>query len=599
MLPPAWSRGNPVDILGDATGERYKTALQSLLTDRGADAVLVMNCPTAVADSVEAARAVLAVDTPAARAPVLTCWLGETAAAESRKLFAAERVPTYETPNEAVRALVQLVDYRRNQDLLMETPAAGPGLEAATLASARELVAKVLGEGRTVLTEPESKALLSAFGIPVVETETAAGPAEAAAAARRLGGPVALKILSPDITHKSDVGGVRLDLRSPEAVELAARDILSAVGERAPGARIAGFSVQRMMSRPHDRELIVGIGEDATFGPILLVGHGGTAAELIGDRAIGLPPLNVLLAREMIARTRISKMLAGYRDQPPADVDAVAWTLVKLSELLAAVPEVAELDINPLLAGPDGVLALDARVVVRPAGAAARRPLAIHPYPRGLEHEIEIAGGVRLLVRPIRPEDEPRFVEMIARSSLNDIRMRFFGPLKEFPHLLAARLSQIDYDREMALVAIDRTDGPNRDEMLGVSRIIADPDNERAEFAVAVRSDMKGRGLGFQLMQDILACARQRSIKTVHGDILLENATMLKMALELGFTRESIDGAVVHVSLQTLRHAARFRSALVVDRAQPVALSGGLEVAPLVVMELALSSEPASGVAFL
>ena len=547
-LPKTWSRGNPVDILGDAKGDRYTVALEAILADRAADAVLVMNCPTAVADSADAARAVLAVAEKAPRATILSCWLGETAAEESRRLFAANRLPSYETPNEAIRALMHLVNYKRNQDLLLETPPAVPELRQADGASARALIAKVIADKRTLLTEPEAKTLLASFGIPVVETFVAADPAEAAALARKIGGPVAVKILSPDITHKSDMGGVRLNLRSPEVAELAARDILATVRERAPKARITGLSVQAMVNRPNSQELIVGIGEDAAFGPILLVGHGGTAVEVINDRAIGLPPLNLVLAREMIARTRISKMLAGYRDRPPVDVDAVARTLVQISQLLIDLPEIAELDINPLLAGPDGVIALDARVAVRPPGMARRRP-AIEPYPSGLEHQIEINDGLRLLVRPIRPEDEVRLVEMVARSSAADVRLRFLGPLRDFPHLLAARLSQIDYDREMALVAIDDQDEPSHGEILGVSRYVADPDNDNAEFSVMVRSDMKGRGLGFQLMRDILACARRRGIKTVYGDVLSENTTMLQMAEGLGFRREGTADGIVRIAM--------------------------------------------------
>ncbi len=271
--------------------------------------------------------------------------------------------------------------------------------------------------------------------------------------------------------------------------------------------------------------------------------------EVIGDRTIGLPPLNLVLARAMIQRTRVATMLAGYRDQPPADIDAIASTLVKLSELLIGVPEVAELDINPLLAGPEGVLALDARVVVRPLEAVPSRRLAIEPYPAALEHEITIDGAQRLLVRPIRPEDEPRLIEMVAKSSPHDVRLRFFGPLKEAPRLLSARLSQIDYDREMALVAVDPATEPGSGEILGVSRIVADPDNERAEFAVMVRTDMKGRGLGFQLMKDILAVLRNRGTKIVHGDVLSENTAMLQMAEELGFVRDGSEAGIIHVSL--------------------------------------------------
>ena len=391
--------------------------------------------------------------------------------------------------------------------------------------------------------------MLTAFGIPVVETVTASDPAGAAQIARRMAVPIALKILSPDITHKTDIGGVRLDLRSADAVELAAREMLMTVSARAPDARIAGFSLQPMVNRPQAHELILGIGEDATFGPVLLFGQGGTATEIIGDRAIGLPPLNIVLAREMISRTRVAKLLAGYRDRPPADIGAVAQVLVKLSELVIAVPEIIELDINPLLAGPDGVLALDARIVVRSAEMTMRRRFAIEPYPADLEHEIEIDGGRRLQVRPIRPEDEPCLVEMVMRSSPEDVRLRFLGSLREFPHVFAARLSQIDYDREMALVAVDRASGPQQGELLGVSRIVATPENDRAEFAVMVRSDMKGQGLGFQLMKDILSCARRRGIKTVHGDVLSENTRMLQMAAELGFVRKASEGGIVQVAI--------------------------------------------------
>jgi acetyltransferase len=548
-LPSAWSRGNPVDILGDAPGERYTAALTALLEDRGSDAILVMNCPTAVADSRDAARAVLDVVPRTPHRPVLTCWLGEAAAEESRQLFSAKRLATYETPNEAVRALMHLVNYKRNQDQLMETPPAGPRPTNLEVSAARDIVARVLDENRSVLTEPEAKALLAHFQVPVVQTLVAADPAAARQAAEKIDGAVALKVLSPDITHKSDVGGVRLDLRSPEAVELTAREMLQTVGERAPGARIKGFSVQAMASRPHDRELIVGIADDATFGPVLLVGQGGTAVEVLRDRAIGLPPLNVVLAREMISRTRVSKLLAAYRDWPAADIDAVASTLVRLSELLVAIPEIVELDINPLLAGPQGVLVLDARIVVR-ATEAGRRRLAIQPYPTELEHDVEIDYEQRLVIRPIRPEDEPRLVEMVSLSTAEDIRLRFLGALKQFPHLLAARLSQIDYDREMAFVAVDPQPGPSQGQILGVSRFVATPDNDEAEFAVMVRSDMKGRGLGFQLMEDILSCARTRRIRTVYGDVLAENRTMLQMADELGFVRQRAEEGIVRVAIE-------------------------------------------------
>jgi acetyltransferase len=443
---------------------------------------------------------------------------------------------------------MHLVQYRRNQDLLLETPPANQETLPPDRSSARVLITAALSAGRTLLSEPEAKALLASYRIPVVETHTAENPAAAARIAERMARPVALKILSPDITHKSDVGGVRLSLRGAAAVEQAAQDMLERVRALAPEAPLTGFTVQEMIERPYDHELIVGISEDASFGPVLLVGQGGVAVEVVSDRAIGFPPLNIVLAREMISRTRIVKLLAGYRDRPAADLNAIAVTLVRLSELLVDMPEVAELDINPLLAGPQGVLALDARVAVRPPDAKRRAALAIKPYPVELEHEVEIDGGRKLLVRPIRPEDEPHLVEMVQRSSPEDVRLRFLGALKEFPHLLAARLSQIDYDREMALIAVPAQNGAG--EILGVARTVANPEGDRAEFAVMVRSDMKGHGLGFQLMKDILAHARKRGIKTVYGDVLAENTTMLHMAAELGFTRSVEAGDVVQISIE-------------------------------------------------
>jgi acetyltransferase len=554
LLPATWSHGNPVDILGDAGSERYSGALTALLEDRELDAVLVLNCPTGVADSLEAARAVAEVVPPRPRVPVLTTWLGDSAAAEARRLFASRKLPTYEAPDEAVRAFMHLVRYRRNQDLLMQTPPSATHLFAQDRSAAARIAADVLADGRTVLTEPEAKAVLKAYDIPVVQTMVAADPKEAGQLAARIGFPVVLKVLSADITHKSDIGGVHLDLRSVEAVEQAAREILAAAHAKVPGAHITGFTVQSMVSRPGAHELIAGVGNDAIFGPVMLFGHGGTAVEVIGDRAIGLPPLNLVLAREMIARTRVSRILRGYRDRPAADVEAIAATLVKLSQLVVDIHEVTELDINPLIADASGVLALDARIVV---ARERRHPrLAIRPSPSQLEHEIVTRAGRRFHVRPIRPEDEPLILDLLTRSDMEDIRLRFFAPMKEISHSFVARLTQIDYDREMALVATEST--AEGAPILGVARIVADPDNEAAEYAVMVRSDLKGQGLGYQLMTEILNYARARGIKRVFGDVLRENRTMLLMAEELGFriVPDMDDPQVVRVDCDLTRHPA-------------------------------------------
>jgi acetyltransferase len=538
VLPATWSHGNPVDLIGDASGERYGRAIEAVLAEPASDAILVMNCPTAVVDSTQAAEAVVAALPADRRTPVLTCWLGEAAAQKARRHFAENKVPTYETPDEAIRAFMHLVDYRRNQELLLETPAAGPDMAPENRLAARKVIDAAIGEGRTVLTEPEAKAVLAAYGVPTVETHVATSPEAAGEAARRIGKPVVLKILSPDITHKSDVGGVRLDLETPAEVAAAAREMLVRVRQHAPDARIGGFSVQEMVQRPQALELLLGMSEDHTFGPVLLFGHGGTAAEVIGDRAVGLPPLNSVLAREMIERTRIARLLRGYRDRPPADMDAIVATLLKLSQLIVDFAEIAELDINPLLADEAGVLALDARIAVRSAAGLPVERLAIRPYPAALAHEAELPGGQRVLIRPIRPEDEPRFREMIRRTSPEDLRLRFFGKLREIPHTLSARLSQIDYSREMALAAFETGE---RQEMLGVARLIADPEIENAEFAVMVRSDMKGLGLGYRLMNELIGYARGRNLKALSGDVIAANTTMLKMAAELGFERVPTD----------------------------------------------------------
>jgi len=555
-LPATWSHGNPVDIIGDAPGARYRAALEALLADRGLDAILVMNCPTAVADSVEAARAV--VDTLAAerrRVPVLTSWLGEGAAAEARRLFAERRLPTYETPGQATRAFMHLVHYRTNQDLLMRTPPDVAEEVDADLDAARSVIKGALEAGRDILTEPESKAVLAAFGIPVVETVSVATPEEAGAAATRIDAPVALKILSPDITHKSDRGGVRLGLVGEEAVRDAAARMLETIGEALPEARIDGFTVQRMAGMPGAHELILGVSEDSLFGPTILFGQGGTEVEVVRDSAIALPPLDPLLARDTMARTRVWRLLQGYRDRPAADLDALALTLVRISQMVSDLPELAELDVNPLLADHTGVLALDARLRVRRPGDAPRPRLAIRPYPKALEKDIALRDGRHFRLRPIRPADEPMLQAMIARSSPEDIRLRFFTPMRQLTHAAAARLTQIDYDREMALVAEGPDDGPgaaaDARAIYGVVRIAADPDNERAEYGVMVRSDMKGQGLGNLLMREILTYAKERGVGEVFGEVLRENTGMLGLCADLGFRREPDpdDASLVRVSI--------------------------------------------------
>ncbi|WP_294642075.1 bifunctional acetate--CoA ligase family protein/GNAT family N-acetyltransferase [uncultured Aureimonas sp.] len=535
VLPGSPSPLGLVKLAPDASASAYSDALAAILEAGDQDAVLVMNCPQAITDGTQAAHATVEGARKARRTPVLTCWLGERAARTARRVFAASNVPTYQTPDETVRAFTQLVTYRRNQDLLMQTPAV-----VAPFGVDREVVERLVGgalaEGRTALSEPESKALLAAYGIASVPTEIAADPAEAATLAGRIGFPVALKILSPDIAHKSDVGGVRLQLDDAAMVREAAEHMIRTVAERQPGARIEGFTVQAMIRRANAIELRLGISTDPVFGPIIRFGQGGTASDILDDRAVGLPPLNAVLARDMIDRTKVSRLLVGYSDRPPADLEVVVATLVTLSRMAADLEAVAELDINPLLADSDGVLALDARVVLREGAGAGEARFAILPYPEDLETEVA-SRKARFRLRPIRPEDEPALVRMVEASDPEDVRLRFFAPMRRIGHAFAARLTQIDYSREMALVAEDAAAG-EPGTILGVVRLIADPDGERAEFGIMVRSDQKGRGLGRILMDAILGYARGQGMRTVYGEVLAENAAMLAMARRIGFRQK-------------------------------------------------------------
>jgi acetyltransferase len=528
VLPASWSHGNPLDILGDAHGERYAAALDVLTRDHRDTAILAMNCPTGVADSKAAAAAVIAAAKRHPGAPLLGCWIGEATAAAARTLLSQAGIPAYETPDEAVQAFLQLADYARGQEALLQAPAAGASGAQRDRPAAAKIVAAVLAENRAVLTEPEGKAVLAAYGVPVVDTRFAASPREAGQAAAGIGDPVALKILSRQITHKSDVGGVRLDLEGAAAVEAAAGEMLKRVAARAPGAVIDGFTVQSMIRRPLAQELLLGIASDPTFGPCLLFGQGGIATEIIADRTIGLPPLNDTLARDMISRTRVSRLLAGYRGRPPADLAAVSGVLCALSDLVIDIPEIAELDINPLLADGDGVIALDARIVVRPvASGAAQARFAIRPYPSEISRTVDV-GGRRLTLRAIRPDDAVRLTDMASRTSRSDLRFRFHGSIQNFAKA-AARLSQIDYDRELAIVA-EESDGA----VCVVVRLVFDPNFAAAECALIVRSDAQDQGLGRLLLREAIAYAGTRGARSVHGDIMQENARMLDMAREMG-----------------------------------------------------------------
>ena len=536
VLPASWSRGNPIDIIGDAGPQRYAAALELLLENDSQDAILVLNCPTGVADAAAAAEAVAQIQRDRSNAALFTCWAGEATAEPARRQLAAAGLPAYETPSEAVRAFARHVAYARNQRALLEIPdpSEAPAPDAAAKVDA--ILDAALASGRTLLNEAESKRVLAAYGVPTLVTLEAHSPEQAAACAGRIGKPTALKILSPDISHKSDVGGVRLDLQTPEEVAKAAQEMLQRVAAAAPEARIQGFTVQEMAKKPRGYELLLGAHADPTFGPVIVFGQGGTAVEIIADRAIALCPLNTRLAEDLIDRTRIARLLKGYRDVPPADREAVVDALIALSDLMTSHARIVSLDINPLLTDAEGAIALDARVVVEANSAAPAARLAILPYPRHLEGALAIEDG-QVRVRPIKPEDAPALIGFAARCTPEDLRLRFHGVMKALTPEFAARLSQIDYDREMAILACD----PAGD-VAGVARLAFDPDFDAAEFAIIVRSDFQDHGLGRALIAWMAEYARGRGAQRLWGDVLTENERMLDLARRSGARVELLAG---------------------------------------------------------
>jgi len=558
VLPATWSRGNPVDIIGDADEARYAKALEILLDDPASDAILAINCPVAQASNYEAARAVVQSRAAAEKKygrskAVLANWLGGNAAEPSRALMHEHGIASFETPSAAVHGFMQVVRHARAQEALTRTPPSlGVGI-TADQPRAAAIIDGVLKAGRSMLSEAEAKALLAAYAIPTVDTRIARDVEEVerhAAALLAVDGTkaVVIKILSDDISHKSDAGGVKLGLATAGAAGGAAREMSARIAKALPKARLQGFTVQPMIVRPRAHELIVGMNDDLTFGPVIMFGAGGTAVEVLRDTRLALPPLDLRLAREMIEGTRIASLLAGYRDRPAADIAAIALTLVKVCQLIVDHPAIRELDINPLLADEAGVIALDARVRVEDPAKSPRRPLALRPYPQAWETRCDLAEvGKGLLLRPIRPDDEHLYEEFFHYVTEEDSRMRFFSPVKGLSHKFLARLTQIDYAREMAFVALDA-----QGRLLGVSRLSADPDYTTAEYGVLVRSDLKGKGLGWRLMQHLIDYARAEGLKELFGLVLVENTTMLEMCRSLGFEvrSEPDDPSVRRVTLE-------------------------------------------------
>ncbi len=551
-LPSQWSHGNPIDVLGDADASRYEHAVTAALADRNVDAVLTILTPQAMSEPLNAARAVAQVaKTPGAvhRKLVMACWMGGEQVAEARALFERERIVQFNTPEAAVEAFHYLAQYEESQKLLLQVPGPLSVQGVADIRGAQLIIEGALAEQRTLLTGPESKALLRAFCVPTNQAILARDANEALVAAESLGLPVALKIESSQIPHKSDVGGVVLNVASAHQVKCEYHALLERVAERRPKAEVRGVLVERMCSKPHGRELIVGAFRDPVFGPVLSFGLGGVAVELLRDRSVALPPLNPLLARRLVERTRSAPFLQAFRQYPPVDLLALERVLLSVSEMVCELPHIVEIEINPLIVDESGAMAVDCRVhVERPKpGLGNYRHMAIHPYPSDMVSSFQLPDGTDVTLRPVRPEDAAMEAEFVRNLSPEARYMRFMTALSELPQDRLARFTQIDYDREMALVATVQRAGVEQE--VGAARYYTNPDGESCEFALVVADAWQKRGIGSQLMDRLMRVAAARGLRYMSGEVLASNASMLALMRGLGFSVSgSTDPEVVEVT---------------------------------------------------
>lgn len=538
------TQSTPVDIGERADAATFAAAVNTVMGDPGVDGVLALFAPKADRDPVAYARGLIELH-GRARKPLIACWLGDRRVLESRGILSKAGIPTFRTPEPAVDAFGNLASFYRNQQLRWQTPPALTEGELPDLDSARLLLSEVAGQGRLLLSEMESKALLAAFHIPVARTQLTHSPQEATLIAQQIGYPVVLKISSPDIAHKSDVGGVMLDIRGARQLQLAWQSMFDGVRQRAPQAQIDGIAVEPMVASRHSRELHVGVVTDALFGPVILFGAGGRAIEVYADRAMELPPLNRFLARRLIERTRASIMLGEWRGAAAANVDAVERVLLRVSELVCECPEIAEIDLNPLIVDENGVTVVDARVLLKPSFQTGPLPyghMAIMPYPSALEREGLMRDGSVWQLRAIRPEDAASLQTFVRSMSEETRYFRFVASVKELSPRQLARYTQIDYWREMALIAEVPLEQPveagseHQPRIAGVARYMLNPDMTSCEFAIAIGDAWQKQGLGMQLMQALIDVARERGLIRMEGMVLASNTKMQKLMRHLGFS---------------------------------------------------------------
>lgn len=549
QLSPAASLSALIDLAEEADAGHYRAAVTACAASKTVDGILVILSPKPGIDSAVVAQA-LAELHPGVGKPLITCWMGDNQVAAARVILNNAAIPTFRTPEAAVGAFFNIASFHQNQQLLHQTPPPLSPLAKPDLESARILIESVLAERRKVLTEMESKALLSAFHIPVTKTILARSANEAMLVANQLGYPVALKIDSPDISHKSDVYGVVLNLQNGAAVRDAWQDMMATVARLRPDARINGVTVQNMSGKAHGRELFIGVSTDQPFGPVISFGAGGTMIELIADRAIELPPLNQFLAQRLIDRARCAETLDAWRGAPPADREAIERILLRVSEMVCALPQLREMDINPVIVDANGALAVDARIVIDHAsgGADNYHHLAILPYPADYQQEWPLRSGGHYIVRPIRPDDAQMLQDFVRAMSPQSRYFRFVSSMRELSVKMLARFTLIDYDREMALVAVHRERVPDADggfteteRIIGVSRYVTNPDQSTCEFSLAIADDFSGQGMGSRMMLSIMDVARSKGLAQIEGLVLTNNAPMLKLMKSLDFEIKRYD----------------------------------------------------------
>lgn len=546
-LAPNASLCDLINLSADAQPEHYRAAMEAANQEPGIDGVLVVHSPRIGVDSLAAAEAVVASYRHLSK-PLLTCWMGDATVLEARNLLSNSSIPTFRMPEAAVDSFGNIASFYQNQQLLQQMPPPLSSLAQPDIEGARLLIEGVLAERRKVLTEMESKSLLSTFHIPVTQTLLARNPNEAMMIANQLGYPVALKIDSPDITHKSDVNGVALNVANAVGVRDTFRSMTESVARLQPQARINGVTVQKMACKKRGRELYIGVVTDRSFGPVITFGSGGTMIELFDDHAMELPPLNQFLARSLISRARVAETLKAWRGANAVDHEAIEQVLLRVSEMVCELPQLRELDINPIIVDENGAVAVDARIVIGHATSQSDTParhyghLAISPYPAHYSQRWPMPGGGEYLLRPIRPDDAQMLQDLVQQLSAESRYFRFVSNSPKLSPAMLARLTLIDYDREMALVAIFKERQTNEqgetvetERIIGVSRYITNPDKASCEFSLLVADEFNGKGLGSRLMLCIMEVARDRGLKEIDGLVLANNRTMLSLMRKLGF----------------------------------------------------------------